>query len=547
MARTPRFKVAAIAELLRQLRYAPTTTRMRQMDAAEQLVSELDPSRNYPESFITYRITSYRPDHETSTLFVGEALVPDLINFVLHISRDMTLPPDHAGRSAMSIEQVTDRLSITERTLQRYRKQGLVCHYVHFPDGQRLACFEDALKRFCDSHQKRLTHAAGFNRLGKDTEDEIINRARKLHESQQLTLNQAAKHLAQHYERAHETIRQLLRRHDAKSSQPIFTAPGPLDERASMLTYRAWRLGISVKTIATRLNKTTTTIHRAINRQRAARLLALDLSHITLPTFALDDAQAIILSHTAVNSMLDDVLPHDDALQLLHAACETSIDEDSEQAMLAGYHFLKHRAAHAIAQLEPWPGAAVLDRIETQLRWAGHIKRRLVCVALHAGIRSVEQHLRRPLRDQPSEVVLSSIALSVSVLAEVIDRLDPSRGTRLARLASQDVDRALSKQDNVRQLTRAAAKHSEQGIALDNPFANIYPWTFLDERPIPASIWNKLDPLRQQLLSLRRGHDGAPPQTFAAIAKTLKRTDASIARLIASAERQVRLLMQQQG
>ena len=62
MPRTARFKIAAIQELLRQLEYAPAETRRRQMDAAEALIADLDPHQNYPEDFIIFRITGYRPD-----------------------------------------------------------------------------------------------------------------------------------------------------------------------------------------------------------------------------------------------------------------------------------------------------------------------------------------------------------------------------------------------------------------------------------------------------------------------------------------------------
>src|SRR5690349_1346250 len=127
MARTPRFKIAAIAELFRQLEYAPPETRSRQMDATERLIADIDPQQNYPEDFITYRITGYRSDRadEPSTL-VGEALLPDLVNLVLLLSKGLRLPRDFANRRALSLGETAARLNVSTKSVQRYRQRGLV-------------------------------------------------------------------------------------------------------------------------------------------------------------------------------------------------------------------------------------------------------------------------------------------------------------------------------------------------------------------------------------------------------------------------------------
>ena len=73
MPRVARFKIAAVEDLLRQLEYAPAETRRRQMDAAERLIADIDPNQNYPQDFITFRITGYRPDAVDEPItFVGD-------------------------------------------------------------------------------------------------------------------------------------------------------------------------------------------------------------------------------------------------------------------------------------------------------------------------------------------------------------------------------------------------------------------------------------------------------------------------------------------
>ena len=539
MPRAARFKVAAVSELLKQLRYAPEKTRLRQMDATEQLVAEIDPTRNYPQDFIVFRITGYRPEFGSTTMLVGEALLPDLVNFVLHISRDLHLKADHAGRVSRRLEAVAKDLGISSKTLQRYRARGLVCHFVQIDGRQRLACFDDSLQRFLAANNQRVTRAAGFKRIDEQTQQQIIDQARALRKQHRLSLNQAARRLAADHGRAHETLRLMLRRHDRTSPEPIFSEPGLVSDRDARLLYRAWCRGVPVSAMAKRFGKTTMTIHRAINRWRANRLRALDLSYINLPTFNLDDASTVILSHPAANSQLDELLPVNDALQLIAAAQSAPPpDPDAEQAMIAAYNLLKRRAASTIESFSDWPNAGQVDAAETDLRWAHRLKGRLVSLALPAALRSIEQHLHRTLKDQPAEIITNHLQLAVQVLARMVDAIDPSRGQSLVRLAGQAVDRALSMQSPPL-AGRAAIRHRDGVVPLDHLLADITPWGWLD-KPIDARRLHRLpEPLRQ-LLILRHGLDGTPPHSIQQIAAHLERTPSGVSRRLTTATRKLR-------
>lgn len=543
MPRVARFKVAAIHELLQQLRYAPEKTRKRQMDAAERLVSEIDPSRVYPEDFIVFRITGYRPEHGSSAMLVGEALLGDLVNFVLHISRDLHLPAQHAGRTALRLDDIARDLNISSKTLQRYRAKGLVCHYVYFDNRQLLGCFDDSLRRFVDSNSPQVKRAAGFTRIGDYGRQQIIDEARMLRESENLSLNEAALRIAERHGRAHETVRVMLRKHDLRSERPIFFDTEPISDRDARLLYRAWRLGIPVADMAARFNKTATTIHRAINRRRGSLLQSLDLAFVPLPTFTLQDASTVILSHPAVTSGLDDLLPADDALELITAARSAdALDDDTEQAMIAGYNFLKRRAAATIAAFGPWPGALELDQAETDLRWAHRLKCRLVSSAMPAALRSIEQHLHRSLEDQPAEVIMTHLNLAMEVVAIVVDTIDPSRGQRLLRLAAQAVDRALAASTSPRQSGRAAMRHRQGTLGMVAPYATMTPWAWLDESRIDVQHLDLLGRDLRLLITKRHGLGGTPPRTCEAIAVQLGRSAGSVARRLATAERQMREL-----
>jgi RNA polymerase primary sigma factor len=544
MPRVAQYGSPAIGDLIRQLKYAPLETRRRQMDAAERLVEEVRPEVDYPEDYVIFRVTGYRSDRREEPLtFSGEALVADLVNFVQHLSQGSQLPPDYAGRRALALDALAGELRISPRTLGRYRKRGLICHYVVFADGtRRLACFEDSWQRFAASHQARVEAAATFSRLGEADRQSLIREAAQLRRREGVSLNGAARRLASDYRRAPETVRLLLRRYDRAATAPVFGEPGPLRDRDVRLVHRAWRRGVPAAEIARRFSKSRAAVHRAISRRRRDLLQALDLEFVSLPTFDLEDAASVILSAPAAAGNLDDILPHDDAPRLIAAAHAASPpDQGGEEALVAAYNYLKSRARRAIDGLGEWPRSRVLDAIETDLRWAAALKCRLVSLGFPPVLRTIERNLHRPLLQQPAEDILELVPLGVAVVARTVETLDPGRGERLERRGGFAMDRALATLDVARPAGRAAARHDPGALRLRGLFDGLSPWQpWLALRSDLAAHLAKLAGDMGRVVALRYGDGGSPPLTQHAIAQRLGLPLRSVNRLVLKGERELR-------
>jgi hypothetical protein len=523
--------------------YAPAEARRRHMDAAERLVAEIEPGQIYPQDFVIFRITGYRTDRsEASVALVGEALVSDLVTLIQRLSRDLSIASDDAGRTAVPLDVLARRLKVSAKTLQRYRQQGLACHYVVFPDGaRRLACFEDTVERFVSRNRRRLDRAATFSRVADTVQAEIIGEARELHRSQGLSLNAVAKRLAEKHGRAHETLRSILRRYDRSAPEPIFAEPGPLRDRDVRLIHRAAGFGVPPGVLARRFGKTPATIRRAINRRRRELLEGLDLGFAGLA--ALDDAgaEARILGDAAVTGELGPVLPQHDALALIEAARAADPPASAhEHALACGFNLLKRRAGRAIGALPPEPGSRELDRIETDLRWAPMLGRRLVELGLPGAVRAIERYLGRDLSRQPSEEIVSLLRLAVEVVGRTAGTFDPGR-QRLTRAVGVAMSEALADRDRRPPAGRAATRHRPGSVVLVGAFEVLCPWqVWLGLRPDLVAVVPRLDPDRRHLVEARYGLAGGRPLTLLELAGLSGATASTVARSIAAAEAQLR-------
>ena len=538
MARPVRFKTAAIGELLKQLRYASPEVRLKQLRAAEQLAREIDPERTYPDEFIMFRITGYRPDSaETGAILFGAALVGDLAQFVAELSKDLAIEATD-DRPALTLEALAKQWGVSLKSLSRYRHRGLICQMLVIAGKPHMACYADEAARFAAAHPKLLRKAADFRRIDDATIAAIVDRARHLRdEDSTISLNKAARLLAREHARSLEAVRGVLRRHDAQRERPIFTEPGPLSERQRRVIYRAWRLGMTPSAIGRRFGKSAQSIHRAINLHRLAMLRRLPISFVNIPTFDRPEADDVILSPASVRAGLGDDPRFHDAFTLIAACKQAGQEKESfaqvEQQRLAAYNWLKLRAIHSMATDEPWPSAEMVDEIETSLRWASRVKRRLVEGALPAAIRAIEQALHRPLSELPSPHVLVLIHLAVRTASTAVETSDPARGSGLDRVVAFAMGRTMATQTLGVRAGRAAARHAGETLATAAMFDTLNEWQV--DLDLPWRMRTRIGALSDEardVVTLVMGLGDEAPLTPSDAAKRLNVTRSHAARVL---------------
>lgn len=517
-----------IAELGEQLRFTAKRVLVRHLDAIDELALQVDPEGMYPEDFVVFRVTGYRPDINEPRLIPGEALRGDLSALAERLSESAGLTEADLHEPVETILSLTERWGVTRRTLERYRRLGLVARRVDLGSGRRALVFSRAgIEAFERVHADRLEKAAGFARLGDAELQAIWSRARRYRSRLGWSLNRVAQRISAQTGRSPEGVRRVLKRMDRNAADPVFPEPGPPTRQDRMLAVRAVRRGIEPITIAKRTSRRKNAISRALNDGRADLLRSLELP-------ATDSATSTIPSGPMVES---DLLVHAPIhlVELIERMRERVTPVAvAERVRGAAYRALVRSAARAIEDLpSSTVSGAVLDEIETSLRWASMLKAVLVSTQLRLAIDTLEGRLGGPLETLPPGRAGQLAKGAISSVGEAVDRFDPSRGGRLAAPAAIALQRWCSHVPDVAAPTEPgrAARRAPAGVVVPDWTRRLAPWqVWLDPDPRIAGVLGLLEEEERLLLVQRFGLLGDRPMTLDEIARSNGKQSVHLAR-----------------
>lgn len=546
----PRIRISALADLAAQLRFAPRETLRRQLERAEALAMEVEPGATYPEDWVVFRVTGYRAEIDEPAMLVGEALLADLPAFVERLSAAAGLAWEELEPGTfLRAEDLCRRWNVSRKTLDRWRRRGLTARRVRGRNGRpRLAFSIEGVERFEARCGAQIAGAGAFSRIPAQDEARMIRRAAAYRRRLGWSLNQAAARLAEHFDRGHETVRQMLRRHDASADRPIFGEKGLLSTRERRLIERAMRLGIEPGEIGERLGRSVAAVRRGASGIRAERLRGLHLSATPGPTGSLPE-------HAGVAEGLGGPGPTDLAVLIKQARSMGAPPAEAERARALAYRVLVRRSASAIADL-PAHGApaATLDAIETDLRWAARLKIELVRSQLPLVIRTIETALGRPPEEVRASLLGPLMQRCLASVGEAVDVFEGGGrgGGRLAAPAGLALTRSVTRwaREHVEEMQaagRRATPRLSAGLRIADWTLAVAPWqSFLEPAPGVRAGLDALEPDERGALEARFGW-GGPPYTLAALATKLGTTVMRAARMERGAVRKALRASRGQG
>jgi len=395
-----------LAELLMQLRFTPEGKRHKQLEATEQLIALIDKDKEYPFEFVHFRITGFHPKHAVDAAPIkGGDLLDDLRVFVTKLSAIAAPRAAEQGEKVYTVEELARHLDVSTKTVDRWRRQGLVVRRFVFADGtKRLGILQSSADRFVEAYPDRAAKAQRFSRVEDRQRRQIIEMARSLAARTKLSRYQIIAQIAAQTGRAHETVRySLLKYEKAHPLHPIMDRPtGVLTVHEAGLLYDLYRQATPVSALMEQFHRSRSSIYRIVNQRRAAALLARKIRFVPSDEFLDDKARVAILQESielpevaaaqgieSPQVLGEQLMP--EYLKVLKDA--PTLNSQMELKLFRKYNCLKFLAHQLRSQINlSSPSSATLSRIESCLAEAEAIERTIVGANLRLVVSIASRH-----------------------------------------------------------------------------------------------------------------------------------------------------------
>lgn len=541
----PKLRIPLLHEVAEQLRYAPKSAVLKDIQRTIETIQLLDPLTDYPADWVAFRITGYRADQAFDAIS-GAALAPQLARLVERLSAQSRLAADDldAFGPGLSQESLLERWNISRKTLERYRGKGLVALRVLSSRGRSALFFpRSTTEAFESANRPALERAGAFRRVSETERANLRDRAARLRRKTTVTRSRIAAHLSKRAGRSRSAVERAMPPLKRSERRPR------LSSKARLALLAKWESGVGAGELARQARKSRAAIIHSINTERKNRLERWDAS-TRLPhdhTAVGADSFAALGARYRLASVVVQPRAEADAESLLEAMGTREIpDRERERELTLAHHACMRLAAAMRAN-----SADELDLAETALRWASKLRAALVRPYRAIVVESLEAVIGErfgisagiePLRSEPA-LLVGALFRGIQGAALAIEGFTPDSSNRrgiggnLAGPISLAVGRALSDwakshDRDIQQLRGKQSSRAAKAIgAIDDWTDHASPWQAMLS---PVSLRAKHDgaqasppqPASQsaELLRLRYGLGATRPHTIGEIAASLRTT-----------------------
>ncbi len=444
-----KIKNPLLAQLLLETAFAPKGQQIKQLAAAEELYKIVEPDRQYPYEFVCFKITGYRPKSQTAQQTIsGAELLRDLPAYVLHASARLKLVAQRENEKIYSIDGLAKKFDVSKRTIERWRKRGLLARRYIFSKGVSGVGFtSSAVDDFTGKNAELVKKASQFEQISDETKEAIIEMTQHLGSDGSLSRTAVIKKVAAHFKKAPETVRLIIIDCEKRQRKQIFKNPRTLlDPKEISSMYSMHESGASIEQIAAKFNKSGSTIYRMINRKAIRTLLAAKIDYIMSDEFSQPGAEEKILaSPVSVRRMPKGLLrksqakPDENWQEFVNAIKKIpALNREQEVELFRRYNFLKFLAAGLVKQLSlTKPCAKTAQKAEQLLNQAERIKNLIIEANLTLVVRVAGRHASSA--NQPDLVSEGNMAL-----IRAVEKFDYTKGFRFSTYASWVIEREFS-------------------------------------------------------------------------------------------------------
>jgi len=506
----------------------PPLRRMDQLARAESLLAEIDESKQYPYQFVCFRITEFRPGSYPDLVIQGTDLKHDLYLFVSELAQSLPpVPVESVAELVLTLEQMSKRLNVSTKTINRWRQRGLIGIPVLCNGRRQVGFFSSLVEPFLEANHERVYRSSRFSQLTNWEKQEILKRARRLALVRGGTLTEIARRIAKRLGRSVETVRYTIKNHDRQyPDQAMFPAnPVSLDSSTKQIIFNSYRRGISVDTLAKRFGRNRTSMYRVINEIRARQLLEQPIDYIYHASFDDPAAESGILTAMPNAENYESQrramrAPKDAPPELASLYEVPLLSKEQEQHLFRKMNFLKHKAKQLRMHLDPSRARNhEIQQVEELQERANAVKDQLINANMRLVVSVAKRHAAQT--DNFFEL-LSDGNMS---LIRAVEKFDFSRGNKFSTYATWAIMK------NFARSIPEEKRRRERYVTGQEELFEIAPDTRSDEQECLAAaeqnshrvnrLLDYLDVRERQIIRMRAGLDNSEGMTLEEIGQEL--------------------------
>ena len=543
------YRNPALRELRdQQVRFAPRDKKLQQIDRAERLLGDIEPEKKYPYPYLCFRITDYRPESYPDLKVTGEEAAHDLRLFVEDLSDAANIDAQAAGEQVLTVDELSQLLGVSTKTISRWRQQGLVSRRFVFDGRKRVGFLQSSVERFVAANEDRVRRGSQFSQLSEDERAEIVERARRLSQAGGCP-SEVARRIAKRLGRSAETIRYTLKQFDQDHPEAaVFPQTvGPLTEDVRARIYQEYRRGTPVSVLAKQHCRTKTSVYRVINEMRAQRVGELPLDYMPSPEFTRPHAEKRILGPLPEVPAPARATRRPSGLPpYLASLYEVPLlTREQEQHLFRKFNFLKYRASKLREQLDlARPKSGTMDEIEQLYSQAVAVKNQIVRANLRLVVSIAKRHVA------PAEDFFELVSDGNMSLLRAVEKFDYTRGNKFSTYASWAIMKNYARTipGELRQRDRFRTSHEEMFSATEDRRSDQFEIESAQRQRESQveRILGRLDEREQRIIVSRFGLDPRQePLTLKEVGEALGVTKERVRQIEARALNKLRLAAQE--
>jgi len=441
----PRYRNPAMKQLAdQQLRFAPVPVRMKQVGRAEELAFTVDASQKYSYPDLCEKLTKYRAEMYPNLEVTGEDLLHDLRCFIEDLSDSANLIADASTEPVLTLQDLSKRFNVSEKTVKRWRDRGLAGRRYLFGKRKRVGFLTSLVEQFEQLNSELIGRSSRFTQVTNPEREFIVRRARRL-ARHGASPTEVTHRLARRTGRAVETIRYTLKAFDEKySDAKVFpNASQPLSDEHRRMIFKAVRNGTPIRELVEKYGRTRSSIHRIANEYRVRVLIEQPIDYIPSDEFSLPDADELIAELPAeVDSPEHAQIDRNGELPGYFADLYALalLTREEERQLFRRMNYLKFKAK----QLRDNLGASQervrdMNEIERLLEKSLAIKNVLIRSNLRLVVSVAGKHRRQ------AAGFFEMISDGNMTLIRAIEKFDYSRGTKFSTYATWAIMRSYAR------------------------------------------------------------------------------------------------------